>query len=250
MKLWPFSIIAFFLFFACGNTEELRKRSEICASENKNIDSPYCCPNCIRPSSLPQSPVGTPCKTPRVGRRLDGSNFKYGCFCGANHPKIDRSEVTSPPSNAIAVERISRRILSVRPVDKLDSFCQRHDLCLLEFGYDGRCHFTFFVQMYNYILPYRLDPYSGEFVVKDFIRERYGDLSESEYAAKLHTGAPGRCRQLAGDMAEMVNLWGTTTHNKHQNILTKTISLIFFSVLEVVTIPPIISYPLPGERCN
>lgn len=85
-----------------------------------------------KPSAVLNEALRDPksCERPAVARQKVDPDFKYGCFCGKNHPDInhpsgrkledlDQEERT----NLIA------KYYAIRPVDDIDSACQSHDVC-------------------------------------------------------------------------------------------------------------------------
>ena len=72
------------------------------------------------------------CATPIPATRELSRAFRYGCFCGENHPGLSHP---SGKSEA-ALSRREREELAIlyyqiKPVDAVDAACQAHDVCWL-----------------------------------------------------------------------------------------------------------------------
>ena len=73
--------------------------------------------------------------SPVVAKQRVSKGFKYGCFCGKDHPKIE-------PTNQRRIEDMThaertslvREYLSMAPIDDLDAACQHHDICWVRHG--------------------------------------------------------------------------------------------------------------------
>jgi len=62
-------------------------------------------------------------------------NFKYGCFCGKEYPKLD-SNKTDDFKKLTQNERQDEilKLYSIKPFDDIDKSCQQHDICYLYYG--------------------------------------------------------------------------------------------------------------------
>lgn len=79
------------------------------------------------------------CKEPAVAKLNFSSDFKYGCFCGKNHPtdsalKKALHNITTEPLAAPYIAKY----YAIEPIDDIDKACRNHDLCWLLNGEGDR----------------------------------------------------------------------------------------------------------------
>lgn len=79
-----------------------------------------------------------PCARPAVASPTLGRDFRYGCFCGRDHPRIpiERGGWAKDYRSIPARERRARvlDLYRVRPIDTVDLACRNHDVCMLDSG--------------------------------------------------------------------------------------------------------------------
>jgi hypothetical protein len=75
------------------------------------------------------------CEMPIVAEPKLTKSFKYGCFCGVNHPnlQLDRSSQNSGLTDLERHELI-KKYYSIKPIDDIDRACQSHDVCWIFSG--------------------------------------------------------------------------------------------------------------------
>lgn len=75
------------------------------------------------------------CSTPIVADEKVSKNFKYGCFCGKNYPKIYNTN-TQDVRNLDKKQRVDiiKSYYTLKPYDDIDALCKQHDLCYLYQG--------------------------------------------------------------------------------------------------------------------
>lgn len=113
-------VISLFLLSACSTIKP--RPISLNSSHKEAIDNAKICNN-----------VATPTIT-------DTFDWKYGCFCGKNFPKI---RVESRSKDSIKID-----YLSIKPKDSIDEACQQHDLCWLDYGdNNGGCNDNLKVRM-------------------------------------------------------------------------------------------------------
>lgn len=83
-----------------------------------------------------------PCENPAPAQPIFHAGFKYGCFCGANHPvNSDASTERSLEGSQANRKWMIERYFSVKPFDDIDALCQAHDVCWTRYGYPNlRCN--------------------------------------------------------------------------------------------------------------
>ena len=76
-----------------------------------------------------------PCANPAVANEAIMEDFKYGCFCGKNYPKIYNT-ASQDVKNLNKKQRVEviESYFSVKPYDDIDAVCKQHDLCYLYQG--------------------------------------------------------------------------------------------------------------------
>lgn len=70
------------------------------------------------------------CSSPAPATIHVGSDFKYGCFCGGGYPNLQLPPVESESVNEYSV-RVVHAYYGIKPVDDLDQYCLRHDVCYI-----------------------------------------------------------------------------------------------------------------------
>jgi hypothetical protein len=77
----------------------------------------------------------TMCESPVPARYAMSKSFKYGCFCGANHPAIAHpSGKAEADLDAGEREELVAQYYRIKPVDEIDAICQAHDVCWIARG--------------------------------------------------------------------------------------------------------------------
>jgi hypothetical protein len=168
------------------------------------------------------------CSDPKVALRIPSKSFKYGCFCGANHPGLKhQSAVNDIELDDTQRHELAMAYYSIRPIDDIDAACQAHDVCWLLNGEgSGKC---------NDNLARRMDYIETQFRKK-------GD---------------DRCEQLAFDIG-----YGTLAAMKWSKDLEG--DAVFLTPVQYLFMPWTAinamgirilgligdGYPLVGERCN
>jgi len=178
------------------------------------------------------------CANPAAAHLNLSSRFKYGCFCGSNHPKIESPE-RKPLTSLSSDERemIIAKYLAIKPIDDIDTICRDHDICWILRGEgDGRCNDEF---------RSRLD-YLGE--AMDMKRKDL-NLDINSYVFK--------CRCLASDISTSFLTIFVAEHYENGG---ETVGSRIASGIGMVTFLPLIAvfnlpswafsgYPEPNERC-
>ena len=176
------------------------------------------------------------CKNPKIAKTNIDSDFTYGCFCGKNNPYI----VSDTKKSYKVLDRKERYKLIekhylIKPIDKIDESCMKHDLCYL---YEGRAD-----QLCNDILYTQLLKISNKFYE---IAQKDGRDSKAK-----------RCEKLASDIGVVFK----TIFAPRENL-----SVMRFGMFMMVNTPMTIvsktiqkashgmndspQYPLPHERCE
>jgi hypothetical protein len=79
-----------------------------------------------------------PCARPAVATPTLGRDFRYGCFCGRDYPRIAiASGGWAKDYRSISARERRARVLDlyrVRPIDTVDLACRNHDICMLDSG--------------------------------------------------------------------------------------------------------------------
>ncbi len=76
------------------------------------------------------------CKNPAVAKENFDSDFRYGCFCGKNYPKITHpSKKSYRKLNRREREELISLYYKIKPYDNIDELCMKHDICYI---YEGR----------------------------------------------------------------------------------------------------------------
>jgi hypothetical protein len=98
---------------------------------------------CALPEPLP-TPAHAPmssfmlaaaCEQPVVARAGLARDFRYGCFCGQNHPRIQHPSGRSGSSlSASERDELVTQFLALEPWDDLDAACRQHDICWIRHG--------------------------------------------------------------------------------------------------------------------
>ena len=85
--------------------------------------------------------AATPCINPAAANRWDGSNFRYGCFCGKNHPQLEHSSKKTLQSMTVD-ERYEfvAEYFRIEPWDDIDAACRDHDVCWILNGERIECN--------------------------------------------------------------------------------------------------------------
>ncbi|GEM_PF-4447013 len=80
----------------------------------------------------------TPCRRPAVASTTLSRDFRYGCFCGRDYPRIEiPSEGWAKDFRALPAKVRRDRVLDLyrtRPIDTVDLACRNHDICMLDSG--------------------------------------------------------------------------------------------------------------------
>lgn len=78
------------------------------------------------------------CRRPAVATTTLGRNFRYGCFCGRDYPRIAiPTGGWAKDYRALPADVRRARVLDlyrVRPIDTIDLACRNHDICMLHTG--------------------------------------------------------------------------------------------------------------------
>lgn len=75
------------------------------------------------------------CQNPISPKQKVSSGFKYGCFCGKDYPALRHSSGRQGLDLSFAEKaELVKAFLEVRPLDAIDSACQKHDICWVRFG--------------------------------------------------------------------------------------------------------------------
>lgn len=79
-----------------------------------------------------------PCRRPAKASPTLGRDFRYGCFCGRDYPRIPiASGGWAKDYRSIPARERRARVLDlyrVRPIDTVDLACRNHDICMLDSG--------------------------------------------------------------------------------------------------------------------
>ena len=164
------------------------------------------------------------------------ADFKYGCFCGKNHPDLPTPGY-KPLESLSALERaeLIKRYYSIRPIDSIDSACRDHDVCWILRGEgDGRCNLEL-----RRRLSYIYDAmHSGH---------RIGDEESKR----------DRCAKLAIDMSVVFST--IVVDDRYKNPLDSAGSLVARTVGTAFVLPFLVTvqpfelsnspYPFALERC-
>ena len=79
-----------------------------------------------------------PCARPALATTTLGRDFRYGCFCGRDYPRIKiASGGWAKDYRSIPAKERRARVLDlyrIRPIDTVDLACRNHDICMLDSG--------------------------------------------------------------------------------------------------------------------
>lgn len=75
------------------------------------------------------------CESPMLANNEITDQFKYGCFCGKDYPKVDK-ESNRNFKDLTRAERLKHveSLFLIKPYDEIDAICQQHDICYLYQG--------------------------------------------------------------------------------------------------------------------
>jgi hypothetical protein len=175
------------------------------------------------------------CVAPVVASPELSRTFKYGCFCGANHPDIqpESGESVSALSPARRADFIAT-YYRIKPIDALDRACQAHDICWILHGKAAlSCNEQFRATL-------------------DYLWETFGS-TESEATAGLNR----RCASLALDMgAATLFLMEGSADDDPSSVgsfvgkLLNAPAATIYSALFIVGRSTFGEYPRTGEQCS
>ncbi len=172
------------------------------------------------------------CKNPAIAKENFDSDFKYGCFCGKNYPKITHpSKKSYKRLNRREREELISLYYKIKPYDDIDKLCMEHDICYI---YEGR----------------------EDQVCNDALYDGLRDL-EREFEKKRDSKKARRCKRLTSDISSVFG----TIFGAGDNI-----SPFKFGLFAMITTPMTIAtksiqqssrmidgeptYPLANEKCN
>jgi len=120
-----------------------------------------------------------PCAFPIKASHKLTDNFKYGCFCGKEYPKLD-SNRTKDFKKLTKSERYHEilTLYSTKPFDDIDKTCQQHDICYLYYGRKAK-------------------------VCNDVIYDRLSNLADAFGDETNQTLHNEQCSNLSSDMASV-----------------------------------------------
>ena len=79
------------------------------------------------------------CPHPIEAKEEISEEFKYGCFCGKDYPKVDKNDKKDfrDLNETVRLERIEK-LFKIKPYDDLDTVCMQHDICYLYQGKEAK----------------------------------------------------------------------------------------------------------------
>lgn len=157
------------------------------------------------------------CRAPALARKSRGADFRYGCFCGSDHPRIAIPDGGwARDYRAISAEQRREQVLDlyrVRPVDSIDLACRNHDICMLHKGSRAeRCDRDFqdhlsAIQRYFFGEQLRRDeldsiPYRCDLLVEVLLEGLRADAEPNGQVGDLRLGDPEVRARLAPLLSE------------------------------------------------
>lgn len=183
------------------------------------------------------------CANPAFPRMADGNEFKYGCFCGANHPahasgSMGALSSLSPTDKATLVAKY----FGALPFDDLDSLCRDHDVCWIINGGPTRdCNEHFGHEMLK--------------IASDFATESAQKWRNPAGRDAVNPRASS-CASLALHITQATAVFEGKSDSAWTDTYSKLIDWSFGAIAAVIAVPalPLTSsnYPDPtkGEKCN
>ncbi len=175
------------------------------------------------------------CQSPISPKEKLSRRFKYGCFCGKDYPALRHSSGRQGLDLSLAERaELVKAFLEVRPLDAIDSACQKHDICWVRFGNSQlSCNKEFIAELDNLSAGWKE-------------RISFFDVKSLEF----------RCQFLARDLsfATMTVMQGDA-EDQGELAATNLTKLIGFPITALYAISTFLggaiggSYPTAGERC-
>jgi hypothetical protein len=175
------------------------------------------------------------CLEPIVAKQKVSPTFKYGCFCGRNHPNIRLAGTTSEINLSVEQRyQLIERYLAIRPVDSIDLACQSHDVCWI---LNGRPELACNEEFRDTLTVLR-SKWKG--------RIGWGDTNSLEW----------RCSKIALDMSfatnammeGVSNISGIEAGQNFAQLISLPVSAIY--ALMTTFSGVFDSYPKSGEKCD
>ncbi len=175
------------------------------------------------------------CERPAVARQKVDPDFKYGCFCGKNHPDINLPSGRKF-ENLDEEERTNliAKYYAILPVDDIDSACQSHDICWILNGRpEQECNESFRARLES--LKTAWESRIGWFDT-DTLEWRCAAIALDMSFATLAI-----MEGVSNDLSSEVGL-------KAARLFSAPIVLLYATVMTIFE--PFNSYPTEGEVCR
>lgn len=186
--------------------------------------------------SLAKQQAASTCDRPVAAKAGLNRNFRYGCFCGANHPNIERPSALPITSwNDAQRSTYINRYYRILPIDDIDAACQTHDVC--------------------WITQDRPDLKCNEQLVGELENLEYRFASGRSWGTKPDWRE--RCETLARDVGAATFMvmdysWANKTNNHLSLGLTRILGApiigFYAGAVTLLSLDPDI-YPSEQERC-
>lgn len=83
--------------------------------------------------------LASTCENPAVAEDSLGKKFRYGCFCGDNHPNIKHSSKKSYKKlNRDQRATLINQYKLIDAYDDIDAVCKEHDICYIYYGKEAQ----------------------------------------------------------------------------------------------------------------
>ena len=172
-----------------------------------------------------------PCRNPEKPEYKISKEWKYGCFCGKDHPNLSPDfNVAFTPEQR---EHLMASYYRIKPYDDIDTACQEHDVCWIRFGKSE-------IECNDELDASLMD-------IRAQLRSRIGffDTETTEF----------RCAHMALDMAFSTLYFPGDSDDNVKSTSTKAARAVVSPIGFAYAIPYYLmsvfpdNYPRAGERC-
>lgn len=164
------------------------------------------------------------------------SDFRYGCFCGKNYPKIvSDTKKSYRVLNRNEKDKLIEKYYLIKPIDTIDEMCMKHDLCYISTGRED--------QLCNDTLYDELRKVSSQFYEIAKIKGRDSTEMRCERLSS-DIGSVFKTIFASGDNVGMRRFGMFMMINTPMTVASKTIQKTSHRLNDSA------QYPLANERCN
>ena len=184
-------------------------------------------------SMLQKQKDAHPCPSPIEANEELTEDFKYGCFCGKEYPKLE-SNSTNDFRKLSKKERLIQieHLYSIEPYDDIDAICQQHDICFLYKGKKAKvCNDGIYDELYA--------------IAKKF--EEQNQTKENEQCKNLAVDMASAFKTLftLADDEDTIFDFGAAMFNTGITVATKTVQESVDTLSDDGD-----RYPKDGYRCT